>query len=266
MRSPIKWYGGKYFLKDWLISHMCPHHTYVEVFGGGAQLLFGKCKSAVDVYNDIDSRLANFFRVLQDEELFQALYRKCQVSPYSRELFNEYKQSDTSDLSPVDKAHRFFVTCRQSFGGVVSSGWSTHKQCTSRATVWLNVIHMLPEISQRLMGTLIENMDWRECLDLYEADYSFFYLDPPYVPTTRTAPAVYEHEMTERDHEDLASRISDSPAKIMLSGYDNPIYNALGWEKVETPAKYNGHNPNVVNYDKRECLWMNYDSPQLELF
>jgi len=50
------------------------HHTYVEVFGGAANLLLAKDPSPVEVYNDIDSGLVNFFRVLRDKNKFQKFY------------------------------------------------------------------------------------------------------------------------------------------------------------------------------------------------
>lgn len=70
-----------------LLPLIPPHHTYVEVFGGGAALLFNKEPSPVEVYNDIDGNLVNFFRVLRDPEKFQRFYQLLQLTPYSREEF-----------------------------------------------------------------------------------------------------------------------------------------------------------------------------------
>ena len=58
-----------------LLPLIPPHHIYCEVFGGGASLLCAKEPSAVEVYNDIDSRLVNLFRVLRDREAFEELRR-----------------------------------------------------------------------------------------------------------------------------------------------------------------------------------------------
>jgi len=52
------------------------HHTYVEVFGGAANLLLAKEPSAVEVYNDIDSGLVNFFRVIRDKDKFKRFMSK----------------------------------------------------------------------------------------------------------------------------------------------------------------------------------------------
>lgn len=42
LRSPIKWLGGKFHMRNKLLPLIPKHRTYVEVFGGGAQLLFTK--------------------------------------------------------------------------------------------------------------------------------------------------------------------------------------------------------------------------------
>ncbi|MDP9049507.1 MAG: DNA adenine methylase, partial [Acidobacteriota bacterium] len=41
------------------------HKTYVEVFSGGAQVLFHKQPSAVEILNDLDGEIVNFFRMCQ---------------------------------------------------------------------------------------------------------------------------------------------------------------------------------------------------------
>lgn len=72
LKPPLKWYGGKQYLASKLVHLIPPHHTYVEVFGGAAALLFAKPPelSQIEVLNDIDSGLINFYRVLRDPAKF----------------------------------------------------------------------------------------------------------------------------------------------------------------------------------------------------
>ncbi|MBD3194613.1 MAG: DNA adenine methylase, partial [Candidatus Lokiarchaeota archaeon] len=61
--SPIKWFGGKYYLKN----HILPfpqHKIYIEVFGGSAVILLNKIPSPYEIYNDINDRLVNFWLIL----------------------------------------------------------------------------------------------------------------------------------------------------------------------------------------------------------
>jgi len=69
LRSPMWWFGGKGKMVKKLLPLIPQHKIYVEVFGGGASLLFAKEPSPVEVYNDLNSDLVNFFRVLRDPKL-----------------------------------------------------------------------------------------------------------------------------------------------------------------------------------------------------
>ena len=72
LKSPIAWYGGKAYYAEWLIDRFPDHRVYVEPFGGAANVLLRKPRSEVEVYNDVDDRVVNLFRVIRDPE--QLLY------------------------------------------------------------------------------------------------------------------------------------------------------------------------------------------------
>ena len=65
-KAPIAWYGGKYYLAAWIIGHFPEHRVYVEPFGGMANVLLKKRTAEVEVFNDLDGRVVNFFRVLRN--------------------------------------------------------------------------------------------------------------------------------------------------------------------------------------------------------
>ena len=67
VNSPFKWVGGKSRLRKEIIQLLPPHTCYVEPFAGAAWVLFGKPPSAVEVINDIDDQLINFFRVVKEK-------------------------------------------------------------------------------------------------------------------------------------------------------------------------------------------------------
>ncbi|UJS17860.1 MAG: DNA adenine methylase [Candidatus Jettenia sp.] len=91
LKSPINRMGGKYFLKDWLIQHIPQHTLYCEVFGGAGHVLFSKSPSRVEVLNDVDGHLINFFCVLQHPEKRGKLVEVLQHMPYSRQLWQEMR-------------------------------------------------------------------------------------------------------------------------------------------------------------------------------
>src|SRR6185369_3224539 len=104
MKIPIKIYGGKHYMLKHLLKLIPPHKTYVEAFGGGGSLLFAKDPSPVEVYNDIDGNLVNFFRVLQNDTTFQEFYKLCICTPYSRELFYDIREAIKTEPDNVKRA------------------------------------------------------------------------------------------------------------------------------------------------------------------
>lgn len=82
-----------------------------------------------------------------------------------------------------------------------------------------------------------------------------------YMPATRTRTGRYSHEYTEDDHRRLLNVLVTLQGKVVLSGYDNELYNSAlqGWHKDSIKTISNMSSPRV------ECLWINYN-PQLTLF
>ena len=73
-KSPLKWFGGKYYLAPEIVKRMPPHVHYVEPFFGGGAVLWAKDpQGKSEVVNDIHGRLMNFYRHLQAPHLGQAL-------------------------------------------------------------------------------------------------------------------------------------------------------------------------------------------------
>jgi len=239
-QSPIVWFGGKGNMVAKLLKLIPPHKIYVEVFGGGASLLFAKKPSPVEVYNDIDSGVVNFFRVLRDEEKFQKFYEKVCLTPYSREEYyycvDTWEQCDDE----VERAYRWFIVARMSFSGCFGGGWSfsvtaSSRGMSGRCSAWLGVVEGLPAIHERFMRVQIEHRDFKELIPLYDTKDTLFYLDPPYVHATRSG-GRYNYECSDKDHEDLVEILLNIKGKAMLSGYANDIYVKLeeaGWARYD---------------------------------
>lgn len=108
-----------------LLPLMPPCRRYVEVFGGGASLLFARAPAEVEVYNDLDEGLADFFRVLADPKLFKKFHRRVGLLPSSRAIYNEYRRTWREQSDRVERAARWFVVARQSFGGSFGASFGT---------------------------------------------------------------------------------------------------------------------------------------------
>lgn len=113
------WYGGKYSHLDWLLPLLPQTKHYCEPFGGSAAVLLNKEPSPVETYNDIDSELVNFFRVLRDQK--EALIEAIGLTPFSREEFELAIAPPVQDISDVERARRFFIRARQVRSGLAQT-------------------------------------------------------------------------------------------------------------------------------------------------
>jgi len=281
LRSPIRWFGGKGQLVSKLVKYIPKHTYYCEVFGGGASLLFAKPPARFEVYNDIDSGLVTFFRVLRDPRKFKRFYKKVCLTPYSREEYYYYKDTWESVEDEVERAYRWFIVAGMSFRGIFGTSWSyavkqIRRNMSGAVSKYLSIIEQLPTIHQRIMTVQIEHLDWKTCVEKYN-DWGWdgwYYLDPPYYPDTRRA-GKYKHEFTREQHEDLIEwLLTQAKVKVMLSGYDNPVYQRLeqaGWKKIcwdvdckavgrTRATKILGEGASYrMNQRRLECIWINYN-------
>lgn len=217
-----------------------PHHIYVEPFGGGASVLIAKKPAPVEVYNDVDSGLVNFFRVLADPKKFEQFYRRVAVLPYSRELYYECRDTWQTEEDEVERAVKWFVVARQSFAGCFGADWGYHVFTSRRGMAlstsrWLSAIDRLPEIHARLARVQIEHDDFRKIFPRYDSPRTLFYCDPPYVWSTRKS-GEYEHELSDEDHRELVEILLTLQGAVILSGYPNDIYKPLeeaGWLRID---------------------------------
>src|SRR5262249_39556009 len=83
--GPLKWHGGKAYLAKKIVALMPPHLHYVEPYAGGLSVLLARDPEGTsEVVNDLDGRLVNFWRVLQDPETFERFRRRAEAVPLSR--------------------------------------------------------------------------------------------------------------------------------------------------------------------------------------
>lgn len=239
LRSPLVWFGGKRALVPKLLPLVPEHRIYVEVFGGGANLLFAREPSLIEVYNDLDLGLITFFRVIREPKKFGRFYHYAIHTPYSREEFKFCRDTWTEPKDEVIRAYRWYLKNRMSFAGLGRS-WGRTVTSSTRGMAeapssWLSILELLPEIHRRIMRVQIERKDFKAIITEYDGPDTFFYCDPPYVPETRRD-GKYEYELTLEDHRELVELLLKIQGKAMLSGYRHSVHQPLedaGWVRKD---------------------------------
>jgi DNA adenine methylase len=238
-RSVLRYFGGKWQIAPWVIQHLpTQHRIYVEPFGGAASVMMRKPRSTVEVYNDLDEEISGIFSVLQDPVQCAALVRRLKRTPYSR---MEFEQAFIQTTDPVVRAQRAIVRAYQSFhhASLFDSSKTTfadalHKTSSPKSRDWANYPRSLGAVHRRLQGVVIERRDALEVLKVQDSPETLFFVDPPYLPMTRTA-AGYRHELTTTQHITLLDALLKVQGMVVLAGYPSELYDRMltGWMRVE---------------------------------
>lgn len=277
IRAAFPWFGGKGSpkIQKFILENIPSHTAYIEPFGGGASILLNKEFSPIEVYNDVNRGIVNFFRVISDVDYFGKFMARVALLPVSRELYEECLRSWPAIHDPVEQAIRWYYIAQQSFGGIFGVGWGTSVTKLSggmsmQTHRWRTSFENLPKIHDRLQKVQIECADWRDVLKRFSGPGWLAYCDPPYVGGTRKAGG-YEHELHDGDHSELIATLLKYDGAVLLSGYRNSIYAPLlkaGWDcvEIETTCSAAPHTKasgligkgSIRAQQRRiECLWRN---------
>ncbi|MCM1578450.1 MAG: DNA adenine methylase [Ruminococcus sp.] len=215
MKSFIPWIGGKTLLAKKITAEFPENFgRYIEVFGGGASVLFSKNKHAkIEVYNDMNSDLVNLFRCLKYHR--GELEREISGYVNSREVFYDIRERlKCRGFTDIQRAAMFFVMVKISYG----ADGRTYG-CGNKPPEPLR----FEEISERLKRVNIEHKDFEELIKQYDRPDALFYCDPPYHSTERHYSAVF----TEADHYRLNSVLTALKGHFILSYNDDEFVREL---------------------------------------
>lgn len=250
-RPLLKYFGGKFRIAPWIISHFPSHSSYVEPFGGGGSVLIAKSKSQKEVYNDLNRDLFAIFKVMRDADLSKELRNRLELTLYARSEF-EMGYEETNII--VEQAARAIIRSHFGWGGVGvvrRTGFNTDQKA---AALWATFLSEFDNISDRLMGVIVECLPAISVMERYDSKNCLHYVDPPYpVPSRSDKKCVYKHEMSDEDHDVMIGALRSLNGTVILSGYDYSLYNdRLGdWRRVELPTT------NLRGHRATECLWIN---------
>lgn len=261
-RPILRYHGGKFVLAKWIISYFPRHRIYTESFGGAASVLLQKPRCYCEVYNEMDNEIVNLFHIVREQG--PDLKRLLELTPYSRVEFKKsYQKSD----NPLEQARRTVVRAFMGFGSAAASGYitgfrsSSHRSGSTPSHDWKNYPSALEFITERLQGVVIENKDSKEVMLNHDSEETLHYLDPPYVLDTRNKgqkTVAYRFEMKNEEHEDLMEFVKSLQGFVIISGYDNEIYNdhLTDWRKEYCKTFADGAA------ERKEVLWISPNTPQ----
>ena len=220
-----------------MARHILPlipsHVTYCEPFFGGGAIFFSKEVSHVEVINDLNHFVVNFFTQLKTN--FAALQKLIQATAFSRGLYKDalVMYENPHLFNDVERAWSFWVLCNQGYAGKIGSwGYGT---IDNKREYSINTKRQmfLKAFEERLSRTQIENMDAVRIIELRDRPNTFFYVDPPYIDSAQGHYAGYTHI----HYNQLLSTLANLQGKFLLSSYPSEMLDRYtkenGWYQIE---------------------------------
>jgi DNA adenine methylase len=261
MRTPITYYGGKQQMCDKIIPLIPNHLLYCEPFCGGAAIFWAKNPSELEVLNDTNRALTNFYQVVKND--FTSLEKEVRITLNSRDLHRKasviYNNPDM--FSNVKWAWSVWALSHQCFGSQLDGSWGYDKSRNSTAKKISNARESFTEeFAIRLQKVSMECADACYIIRSRDAKDSFFYCDPPYY----NANMGHYDGYSLNDYKELLETLSQIKGKFLLSSYPSDVLSEYiakhSWYtksfnmRISVNAK-NGKS----NQRKTEMLTANYE-------
>ncbi len=185
LKAPFGYYGGKQRLASRLVENLPIHNAWVEAFCGSAALTLAKRPAPIEVINDINGEVVNFFRQLRNNS--SELRQLISLTPYARDELKLARHRETQ-LTDLERARRFYVAAMMAINGSfgkASGGFSisnsyARREMEARVSRWTAMPNHLELITERLRQVRIENKDAIELFrDFMNRPATLVYLDPP---------------------------------------------------------------------------------------
>ncbi|WP_303316855.1 DNA adenine methylase [Flavivirga abyssicola] len=256
LKTPITYYGGKQKMLKEILPLIPEHEIYVEPFFGGGAVYWAKPPSKIEIINDVDANVINFYEVLKHD--FFKLREKIEGTLHSRLM---YKCAKVIYECPflfdrVTRAWAFWVVTNQGFASTIGS-WGFSKK-NSAITVSNKVEAFKETLANRLKHTQIENNKAHKVILSRDSEKTFIYADPPYIDTDQGHYGGYDSERYRRDLDALAS----IKGKFLLSSYPSDILNEYikkyNWYTISIDKTLNTNKSNGKRKMKKEVLTANY--------
>jgi DNA adenine methylase len=243
MIGPLSYIGGKNRLAKKIISMLPEHIAYVEPFAGGAQVLFHKPPSNVEVINDLDFDVVNFFRVCQWH--YEELVRYLRFCLASRKLHELHVKTDPSSLTDIQRAGRFFYLQKNSFGGLIVKQKYHYGVIQNPNYNPERIPEILEQTHRRLARVQIESLPYEQILEKYDRPTTLFYLDPPYWRRN-----LYKFNFSDQNFVDLERRLHNVKGRFILSLDDNPEVRKIfqRWHIERTELAYTAQTKTGKRY------------------
>lgn len=261
MKTPTSYYGGKQNLVTTILPLIPKHKTYVEPFVGGGAIFWSKPKSDVEVINDYNRELINFYECVQND--FVDLEKMIRISLHSRSLHNDATviYNNPHMFSRLQRAWSIWVLSAQSFSSMLDGTWGYDKiKGTTSQKIANRRETFTEDLAVRIQNVQIECTDALRIIRARDYDEAFHYCDPPYY----NSDCGHYDGYTIDDFENLLKLLSEVKGRFLMSSYPSEILKKYtednGWNvrTIEQSVSV-ANGTGKPGKKKIEVLTANYD-------
>jgi DNA adenine methylase len=259
MKTPLSYYGGKQNLAKIILGLIPPHRVYCEPFLGGAAIFFAKEPSKVEIINDTNGEIINFYEVLKRD--FTALEKEVAISLHSRKLHNHawviYQNPELFDR--IKRAWAIWMLANSSYGHILDGGFGYDKTTGGSTKALANKrINFTEDYAIQLQNVQIKCCDALKVIIGRDSAEAFFYCDPPYVGADQGHYDGY----TQEDFDGLLNLLATVKGKFLLSSFQNETLDKFvkrnGWHTFEVSMVCSMTNKTGKTRKKVEVFTANY--------
>ncbi len=262
--SAFGYFGSKLRLAFKLRDELPPHVAWVDLFCGSAAMTLVKPPAPIEIINDLNGDIVNFFKQLRDNS--EQLRERILLTPYAREEF-EVSRHPGKRSDNMERARQFFVAAMMAINGsfgTAAGGFSRSNSyirngMEARVSRWNAMPEYLEQVIARLRRIRVEKRDAIELLrDFRKRPATLVYLDPPYLGQRAQG---YDVDQSSREfHQELLDVANSAKCMMFISGYESDLYTSAlttrrGWVKREISSMTKGHNGKTEK--RTEVVWFN---------
>ena len=242
----VKWAGGKGGIIKKLEAYFPDKFdTYFEPFVGGGAVFF-HLNPPRAVINDLNRELMGVYEVVKnDVDALMAALDKQQEYVEDKEYFYKMRGKNPNRMTPINRAARTIFLNKTCFNGIyrVNAKGIFNVPFGDMNNPTLCERENLLECSKALKNTKILSEDYKALMPRIRKG-DFVYLDPPYVPLSKTAHFTsYTRggfgEEEQNELKEFCDSLDSSGARFLLNNSDTELvrdlYSSYNFSVVEAP-------------------------------
>lgn len=278
----LAYYGGKsplHGLSRWItgIIGYDPKRSYCEPFGGMLGVLCCRPPVNMEIVNDVDGDLVNWWLCTRD--FTEEMKHRVKHTPRSRTAYQASAQcvrvppSEGYPFSAdrgerLERAVAYHVCIEQSVthSGLGKTGWAITYSPNKGAFTRFGDRNF-DALATRIYNVQVESRDALEILERTAREPGMvIYCDPPY-RTADTSPFT----VSGVDWEKMTDLLVMQKGRVAVSGYADEWDHLAGWHRFEKAHRHIPIGVQNTTEDSRqlprtEVLWTNFPSSQRDLF